>query len=227
MDEIKRYVDALFSRYKSTPETQTLKEEIRGNLEEKYRDLLAEGWTGEAALNQAKQSITRIDGLIEGNFLVYTNRFRCELIQWILIYLLGAWILALPLLVFRMGGLVNLLLFLGAALAGIVYLVFLKTCHTEWDKKEYLNILHCNETRKFIWALWGIFILVMLICNTALIFGSNIWFGRPVTIDGPYQFAAVLARYLTPVYSIVIPVIFQKIPSLAVRYEVEEDEIQE
>ncbi|NLA11929.1 MAG: hypothetical protein GX883_07385, partial [Firmicutes bacterium] len=49
MDELRKYVDSLFARYKMTGEVAELKEEILGNLEARVADYLGEGMTSSEA----------------------------------------------------------------------------------------------------------------------------------------------------------------------------------
>lgn len=107
MEELKSYVELLFSRYRNSARILELKEEILSNLEAKVEDLTAQGMEKEEAVRQAKASITSVDGLIDGNCLVYYNRYKTEVTQVAVLYGVIAWILTLPLKIVDTGIWVN------------------------------------------------------------------------------------------------------------------------
>ena len=63
-DKLRRYVESLFEETKPTKKAVELKEEMLQNLEDKYRDLLAEGKTPEAAFNIAVAGIGDVSALL-------------------------------------------------------------------------------------------------------------------------------------------------------------------
>lgn len=65
-DKLRAYMDYLFRDVKPIRKSVELKEEILQNLIDKYRDLLAEGKTPEAAYNIAVASIGDMDELLAG-----------------------------------------------------------------------------------------------------------------------------------------------------------------
>jgi len=64
-DKLRRYLDELFEETTPTKKTIELKEEMLQNLEDKYRDLLAEGKTPEAAFNIAIAGIGDVNNLLK------------------------------------------------------------------------------------------------------------------------------------------------------------------
>jgi len=56
---------------------------------------------------------------------------------------------------------------------------------------------------------------------------SNLWFSRPIKIDGPYNFALMLARYFTPLVTIVLPLSINSLPKYIIKNEVKSDAKQE
>ncbi|MDP4153591.1 MAG: permease prefix domain 1-containing protein, partial [Bacillota bacterium] len=64
--KLREHVEHLFENAPKTRKAYELKEEMIANLTEKYRDLLAEGKTEEAAFNIAAASIGDIDELLRG-----------------------------------------------------------------------------------------------------------------------------------------------------------------
>ena len=69
MIDLQKYVDGLFRHQRLTPEVQDLKEEILSNMIAKRDDLLAQGLSAENATEKAKESLSAIDYLIDGNQL--------------------------------------------------------------------------------------------------------------------------------------------------------------
>jgi hypothetical protein len=65
-DKLRKHIEGLFADAPPTKKTVELREEMIQNLTEKYRDLLAEGKSPEAAHNIASAGIGDVDYLIEG-----------------------------------------------------------------------------------------------------------------------------------------------------------------
>ncbi|MCL2426182.1 MAG: permease prefix domain 1-containing protein [Oscillospiraceae bacterium] len=63
-DKLRRYVDSLFEETTPTRKSVELKEEMIQNLNDKYRDLISEGKTNEAAYNIAVAGIGDISELL-------------------------------------------------------------------------------------------------------------------------------------------------------------------
>ena len=63
-DRLRRYVDGIFEETTPTKKAVELKEEMIQNLEDKYKDLIKEGKTPEAAYNIAIAGIGDINGLL-------------------------------------------------------------------------------------------------------------------------------------------------------------------
>ena len=76
--------------------------------------------------------------------------------------------------------------------------------------------------------LWALYMFVTTLATTAVFFGSNLWFSRPIHIDGPYQFSLLMIRYALPFISILLPLLARDSFRLIEKYEVgEEDGYQE
>jgi hypothetical protein len=225
MSELSRYVDELFSRHKKSRQTEDLKAEILGNLEAKKADLVSSGLNESDAIQKAKESITSIDFLIDGNKRVYYNQMKLEFVQWSLIILLIGWILTIPLIVFRMGLPANWIMFLGAVAVGLYYLVLRKRqVHDEKFITEtgFINTIQYKKIKRIVWILWSIFAVISLLATTALNFGSNLWFSRRIRIDGPYALAVLLIAYFVPMLTVIIPIITSIPVRLISKYEVGE-----
>ena len=64
-DKLRKYVDGIFEEATPTRKAVELKEEMIQNLEDKYKDLITEGKTPEAAYNIAVAGIGDISGLLK------------------------------------------------------------------------------------------------------------------------------------------------------------------
>lgn len=211
------HVDFLFRKYPINKHIKELKEEILGNLESKKADLIAEGLDEDTAVTQAKQSITTIDYLIDGNRRIYINQYMVELLQWVLIYLLVSWIITIPLQIGIEGNTLSFFLFCIAIIVGVIYLTRSKN---DLSATKYVNTASFVKWKKYVWIIWGLFFLAATLYTTALNFGSNIWFSRPIYINGPYQFAIVAIKFILPIVTIQIPLLVNKAFKLLDKYEV-------
>lgn len=43
---------------------------------------------------------------------------------------------------------------------------------------------------------------------------SDIWFGRPFSISGPYQMANIVSRFYLPLLTVIVPITFSNFTSL-------------
>lgn len=226
MSELSRYVDGLFAKYAKSRANEELKAEILSNLEAKAADLRAAGLSTEEALGKAEESITGVDALIDGNRRVYLMRMKLEQAQRSLIVILVGWIITIPLLIFRIGVAANGLFFVAVLIAGLYYLVLSHRMENASGAAQtgYVNARETGRRAKTVWLLWALFAAVSVLANTALYFGSNLWFSRKVTINGPYALASLLAAYFVPLLTAVIPVIFSIPVRLIAKYEVKDDD---
>lgn len=222
MDALKKHVDSLFKEYSNTKDISDLKNEILSNLQAKTLDLSESGMSYEDAVKKAKESISSIDYLIDGNTKVYINRLKLEYYQILLIYVLAAWIFTIPMEVVVRGMLiVNNMLFIISIVIGISFLIKLRKRESNYlNKESWVNINSICKVRKTAWILWALFILVTTFLITGVHFGSNIWFSRPIKISGPYQFAVIALSYIFPMFSVIIPAALNKAPKLILKYEV-------
>ena len=65
MDELRDYVEKLFSDREDTSETADLKEEILSNMIAKKDDLVSQGMSEDEAIRKAKESLPSLEGLLE------------------------------------------------------------------------------------------------------------------------------------------------------------------
>ncbi len=101
MDELRDYVEKLFSDRKETSETADLKEEILSNMIAKKNDLVSQGMSEDEAIRKAKESLPSLEGLLEEKRprpLKKTKRLRRNLIilaAAFFVFFLFLWILAI------------------------------------------------------------------------------------------------------------------------------------
>ena len=220
MSDMKKHVDHMFRKYPSTKKNMELREEMIANLEARKADLVAGGMKESEAAALAKSSLQSVEGLIDGNRPVYIVPWLTETLQWLLIYLLIAWILIIPFELVNVGGTVSLLLIESLAAAFIVYAVlYIIRRKSPAAKVTYIYEPAAARWVKLAWGIWGLCMVVQAAVLTAALFGSNIWFRRPITFEGPYLFALSAAQYAAPFASVVIPLIISKGFRLLKKYE--------
>lgn len=226
-EPLRRYVDDLFRNYKPNRQIQDLKAEILSNLEAKVEDLTASGIPYPQAVRQATADIQRVDVLIDGRRTVAINRLWIELVRDGVLLTLMAWILTIPFTVLRLGVQTNLLL-MGLSVAGSILYFAVYFILTQWQGGRYMATVKtvrydaAMKRRTMVWVLWGCFMVAVTLTNAAVTFGSNIWFARPFILDGPYQLAVLVTRFGLPFVSIIVPLLFHRIPVLILKHEVEE-----
>ncbi|MDP4094314.1 MAG: hypothetical protein Q8920_13240, partial [Bacillota bacterium] len=92
----------------------------------------------------------------------------------------------------------------------------------------YLNEQRSFDTKKIVrfrilvWIVWVLFILGATLYTTAIRFGSNIWFGYRIRIDGPYRLAEILLDYILPFITLIIPLMFNRAKALIEKCGVKE-----
>ncbi|MCU6707374.1 permease prefix domain 1-containing protein [Paenibacillus sp. J5C_2022] len=224
MKHLQYYVDQLFKEHKDNKQTNELKDEILSNLEAKVADLTANGMEYTQAVKVATDNISGVELLIDGNTRVYTNKYRIEFLQIALLYFLIAWVITIPLRLVGMGILLNIFLLIVVFVVGILFFVLnAKKESYFWGQTSIYNINIVMRYRKIAWLIWGLFVTVSILGNTAVVFGSSIWFGREINITGPYQLAVLVFRFLLPFVFIIIPLLFHAALKLIRKYEVGEN----
>jgi len=220
MSPLQNYVERLFKGYKDSQHIRELKEEILSNLEAKVADLTANGMDYQQAITTATQNMDRVDFLIDDHQRIYIHRYRLELLQRAVIYLLIGWIVTIPMNIVGEGRLLNAFLLVAAIISGVLLLLLhTKNAKQPLDTISFYNRKQLLRYRKYVWLLWGLFAGVSILWVTALHFGSNLWFARSIHLSGPYQFAVISIRYTLPLVSIIIPLFFNASIKLAQTHE--------
>lgn len=215
MNELQKYVDALFQHQKKNAEIDDLKEEILSNMIAKKNDLLSQGVDEITAIERAKESLSSVGELIEDNQLTDVQNYHLECIQSALLNSVIFWIFSFPLLLTR-HMLFSYLGFIATVVFAMIYLVKRKA------KSETTSLLSISASRnrgKIVWIVWSIFFSIYTLTMAAVTFSSNIWFGQPLNISGPYQFANIAIRFYIPLLTIVIPITIGNFTKLLIKNE--------
>ncbi|WP_225743537.1 permease prefix domain 1-containing protein [Marinilactibacillus sp. Marseille-P9653] len=221
MNTIEEHIELLFKPYKKNKLMRELKEEVYSNLLARKEDLLLEGYSEEAAVRNTIAHIDSVDHLIEENKKVDWNSFLANLLQSMTLYSVIIWILTLPLSLFPDHLLLNYLFMMLSFISGIIYIVYLRKAKNGDGKIKFMNIKRTEKLKIITWQLWFGFIVISLLSVTGIYFASHLWFSRPISISGPYQFGEVALRYLTPFSTVIIPLTIHKAANLIAESEVE------
>ncbi len=217
MHTVRRHFDKWFAKYPETDETLDLKEEVIGNVEAEIEDLQSRGLSYEEAFRISVGKMANLDEVIDGVQSVRLSKVVIEMMQWMLIYTLMAWILTIPLSVFYSVRRTSWILFLIVIIIGIIYLVFYLIRGTLLKKSVKVNLYKIVALRKVVWIIWFAFIIVNWGMVTAILFGSNIWFWRPISINGPYEFARISLMYVSPIITVIVPLLMNKLQKIIVK----------
>ena len=138
----------------------------------KRDDLIAQGLSAEKATEKAKESLSAIDYLIDGNQLTDVGKYHLECMQTLLLNCIVFWIFSLPLL-FTHYALTCYIGLLCVIISGCIYI-------SRKDKKvnvvAFLSLSASEQRGKIAWIIWGAFFLVAVGTMAALTFGSDIWY---------------------------------------------------
>jgi hypothetical protein len=215
MDELKKYIDDLFAHQQLNTKVKDLKDEIYSNMLAKKQDLISQGLSEDEAIIRVKADIPTIDNIIEGNQITYINRFKTECSQTLLLAGVILWILSMPTIILN-EAFFSFLAFWVMIIFGIYYLVIKKNNQNEM---VFINVDRYKKIRKMAWLIWFIYFTVCIGTVSGIIFGSNIWFSRPVQISGPYQFAVIAVKYYIPVSTVLLPIAIGSFPKILARNE--------
>ncbi|MGG3282037.1 permease prefix domain 1-containing protein [Paenibacillus solani] len=221
-NDLEIFVERLFANQRKTKEVVELKNEVLSNLEARVSDYLENGMEYQSAISLAIHNIDDIETLIDDNQKVYSYRLRYELVQSTLIYSLLAWICTIPFRFVASGIWANMLFLCIVILSGALYLSMSRHLKRYDKQTGIINAGKLAKWRKWAWSLWGVFIMVMWAYTFIIQFGSDVWFGRELRIQGPYSFYATFVPYAIPLTSILIPLLIRKASKLTTQLEVKE-----
>ncbi|MEK5037845.1 hypothetical protein [Sporosarcina sp. FSL K6-3457] len=217
MNDVRKHIDRRFAKYPKTDETLELKEEVIGNIEAEIEDLQSYGHSFEEAFRISIGQMAKLDGLIDGVKSVRLSNVLMEVMQWTLIYTLIAWIITIPLSIFYEFRRISWALFGVIIVIGLSYLIYYKIRKLLSRDYVQVNLYKIAAVRKYVWITWSLYIVATWGIITATLFGSNIWFGRPIPIDGPYEFATSSVMYVSPIITIIVPLLMNKLQKIIIK----------
>ncbi|MGM7683446.1 permease prefix domain 1-containing protein [Cytobacillus sp. Hm23] len=221
MNDLEKHVNRLFKGYVESAQIRELKDEILSNLEAKVTDLTNDGIAYHQAVKLATQNIDSIQMLIGDHKDVFTNKYKTEMLQYGLLYVIISWIVTIPMSIVGMGKLLSTVLLISLFIIGILFLLFSSMKDEAFiNKVSRFNLKSAFLYKKIVWNIWILFIVVCSISTIGMQFGSDIWIGRSIDINGPYQFMILVISLVLPVISIIIPLLFSKAVKLIQKYEV-------
>ncbi|MFJ2046006.1 permease prefix domain 1-containing protein [Paenibacillus taichungensis] len=219
---ITRHVDHLFIHAQDTLANQELKEEIYSNLAARIEDYMEQGMDEEQAFQTAIQHVAGMEQIMSDHRRVHRVPYWTAVLQSALIYSLIAWIITIPMRVMVQGASINNLLMIMSVIVGGAYVFYMmKNKNTSTDPEDTTVIrtpMFLQWTRR-VWWLWAGLIVVLWGTQAALRFGSNIWYSRPIQVEGPYQFTVIAIAFAIPLLSIIIPLIVQRAYRIVSKYE--------
>ncbi|WP_128100535.1 permease prefix domain 1-containing protein [Paenibacillus sp. DCT19] len=224
-ERISRHMERLFEHAQDTTANRELKEEIHSNLTARVEDYIDQGMSEKQAFEKAIQHIAGLDQIMSDQHQVQRFPYWTAVLQSALIYCLIAWIITIPMRVLMEGKIVNFWLMIASALVGGAYLLYMLGNRERQRNAEATTVIRSTTLRKMtriVWWMWGALILIMWGTQAALRFGSNIWYSRPVQVEGPYQFAVLVIAFVIPLLTIIVPLIVQKAGRLVREFEVGE-----
>lgn len=221
---INRHLESLFAGAQDTLEHRELKEEIRSNLAARIDDYLAEGMSEERAFQTAIEHMDGMEHFMNDDRLVKRVPYWTALWQSTLIYSLVAWIITIPTRVMLGGAALNNLLLIISLIVGAAYVFYLvsnrESGSADQNNTTRIRMPILKQWQRRVWWLWAAVVLALWGTQAALRFGSNMWFNRPIQVDGPYQFAVILLAFALPLLSILVPLVVHRAYRIVSKYEV-------
>ncbi|PQP83187.1 hypothetical protein C0Q44_00150 [Paenibacillus sp. PCH8] len=221
---ITRHINRLFAHAQDTLDNQELKEEIHSNLAARIGDYISQGMSEEKAFQTAIQHMAGMDQVMSDQRRVQRVPYWTSLLQFALIYCLIAWIITIPMRVLMQGSAINNLLMILSLIVGGTYVLYMLINRgndpASSVKTTVIRFPTLMQWNRRIWWLWSAFILVLWGTQAALRFGSNIWFNRPIQVEGPYQFAVIVIAFAIPLLSVIIPLVVHQAYRIVSEYEV-------
>ena len=221
-NDLEIFVDRLFANHRKTKAVIELRDEVLSNLEAKVNDYLEQGMEYAQAVHLAIRDIEAVDHLIDDHQTVDMTAYRLDIAQTALLYFAIAWILTIPARLLALGTAVNSLFMLLVATTGIVFIVLSRKQREGDGHKESIDTGKLKRLTRIVWILWGIFALVVTLFTLLTRFGSDVWFGRSMQVNGPYGFYAFAVQLLLPLLTVIIPLLFQHADKRITKYEVNE-----
>lgn len=204
MSEVSKYIDMLFSYQRKNAKTEALKEKLLNEMISNINDLLLQGADEVDALKKVKESVTKEEWLIDGNQITDMQEYLVQCSYSVLLNCTLFWIFSLPLLFVKYA----FICYIGLVLTLIVavFYIFESKRNKKTNILALVSISESRKRKKTIWRLWGIFFSFSIVVKMAVLFSSNLWFGRPIEITGPYSFINIVLPFYVPLLSVFIPI---------------------
>lgn len=225
MSKVLKYIDMLFLYQRKNAKLGASKEKLLSQMTSNINDLILQGMDDADALKIAKENIANIEWLIGDNQLTDMQEYLVRCSYSVLLNCTLFWIFSFPLLFVKYAP----ICFVGLALtlaSGIFYIF-------ESKKNKAANILalvstsESKQRKKTIWILWGISFSIMIIAKAVALFGSNVWFGHPIEITGPYSVINIALQIYVPLLTIFIPITVGSFTNILSKYEKRNDDERE
>lgn len=217
MNELQKYVDTLFSYQRKNAKTENLKEKLLSKMIKEVNDLILQGMTGVEALEKAMEGLGSEEWLTGGNQLTDMQEYTVQCSYSVLLNCTLFWIFTLPLLFVKYTPICFIGL-IATFVSGIFYIMKSRN-YKKTETLALISILESRRRRKIVWVLWGVFFSIFIFAKAAVLFGSNLWFRRPVEISGPYAFANLVLQFYVPLLTIFIPITVGSFTNLLSKYE--------
>lgn len=225
MNEVIKFIDMLFSHQRKNIKTDASKEKLLNQMTGNINDLLLQGKDEVEALKIAKKNVADVEWLNADNQLTDMQEYLAQCSYSTLLNCTLFWIFSLPLLFVKYApicfvGLVLTLIF------GIFYILKSKKNKTT-NILALVSISKSRQRKKTVWILWGISFSILIITKVAALFGSNLWFGRPIEITGPYSVINIALQIYVPMLTVFIPITVGGFTNILSKYEKRYDDEKE
>lgn len=217
MNEVSQYVDMLFSHQRKNVKTDELKEKLLNEMIRYINELILQGVAEVEALKKAKEHITEADWLGDDNQITDIQEYFVQCSYSVLLNCTLFWIFSFPLLFVKYAP----ICFIGLALtliAGIFY-IYESRKHKKASILALVSLSESKRRKKTIWILWGIFFSIFIIAKAIALFGSNLWFGSPIDLTGPYSVINIALHFYVPLLTIFIPTTIGSFSNLLSKHE--------
>lgn len=225
MSEVLKYIDMLFSHQRKNIKSEAKKEKLLTQMTSSINNLILQGMNEVDALKIAKENIANEDWLIGNNQLTDMREYLVQCSYSILLNCTLFWIFSLPLLFVKYAP----ICFIGLVLtfvSGIFYIFESKKNKTS-NIVALVSISESNRRKKTIWILWGISFSILIITKAVALFGSNLWFGHPIEITGPYSVINIALPIYVQLLTIFIPITVGNFTNILSKYEKRYDNEEE
>lgn len=204
MDEVITYMDTLFSRQRKNRKLDALREKLLGQMTGDINDLILQGTDETDALRKAKENIAEEVRLAGEYQLTDLQDYFVQCSFSVLLNCTLFWIFSLPLLFVK---------YAPICFAGLAFTLVSGVCYMFQNQKSkkrsisaLVSIPESRRRKKIVWMLWGVFFAVAVMAKAAALFGSHLWFGRPVEITGPSSVINIALHIYVPLLTVFFPI---------------------